>query len=60
MDGLKLTIGIPMLLIAFILAMEEPATTPWTLKELLLGAGFAAIVHFIRWLYQHTKYYKQY
>lgn len=60
MRALKLTIGIPMLLLAFSLATTEPTATPWTLKELLLGAGLAAIAHFIRWLYQHTKYYKQY
>ena len=60
MYGLKLTIGIPMLILAFTLALSEPETTPWTIIELMLGAGIAGILHLVRHLYQCTKYYKKY
>lgn len=56
MYALKLTIGISALLIAFFNSIYYPETVPYTTEDMLFGAGFAAILFLIRFVFNQTKW----
>ena len=54
----KLTVGLPVLFLIITITFVAPECVPWTAGEMLIGAGVAGILHFIRFLYQNRHNYR--